>query len=149
MKITIIADDNTVGIDGVFEDVTFTGDPNIHAIQWDTVAQVGEVEFKDRNEVITDFSPYQHFIGDHGAAKAARELAEIAATQQVKDDLEALNIANAIAAEAALTQEERRELAYPTTTDQLKALYEARQGNPVPLAAIDSAINSVDVQFPL
>jgi len=134
-KITVIADDNVVGIDGEFETVAFTGNPNIHAIQWDDVALTGEIEFKNQaNEIITDFAPYQHFVGDHGASKAARIQVEIAAGE---------------AAEAALTQQERRDAEYPSIEAQLAALHYARNGDPVPLTAIDTAMDVIDAKFPL
>lgn len=47
MKITIIKDDSQVGVDGLFRDVDLSSlDSTIHAVQYDTVAQVGHVEFK-------------------------------------------------------------------------------------------------------
>lgn len=40
-------------------------DPNIHAIQW--YGDHGEVEYNDRNEEITDFSPFNQLLLDRDA----------------------------------------------------------------------------------
>ena len=69
MRVTIIADDGKVGVDGVFRVVDLsTLDANIHAVQWDGAA--GHVEFKDgeSNEAIDDLSPFQSFIDAWAAA---------------------------------------------------------------------------------
>lgn len=69
MRVTIIADDGKVGVDGVFRAVDLsTLDPNIHAVQWDGAA--GHVEHKDRSPArkITDISAFQSFIDAWTAA---------------------------------------------------------------------------------
>lgn len=69
MRVTIIADDGKVGVDGVFRTVDLsTLDPNIHAVQWDGAA--GHIEFKDRSpeQRIADISPFQSFIDAWTAA---------------------------------------------------------------------------------
>ena len=69
MRVTIIADDGKVGVDGVFRAVDLsTLDANIHAVQWDGAA--GEIEFKDRSpeQRIADISPFQPFIDAWNAA---------------------------------------------------------------------------------
>lgn len=67
MRATIISDDSTVGVDGVFHVVDCSTLPaDVHAVQWYETA--GEVEYKSvggvkpPNEAITDFSPYQPLI---------------------------------------------------------------------------------------
>ena len=42
------------------------------------------------------------------------------------------------------TLQDRRWVLYPTIQDQLDALYQARQGNPAPLAAIDAQITATN-----
>jgi len=81
MKVTIVADDNSVGIDGEFFSPLDLSqlDPSIHAIQW--YGEYGEVEYKTRfengalvkpvNVVITDAAPYQFAIDAWNAAKDA------------------------------------------------------------------------------
>ena len=73
MRVTIFKEDTTVSKDGVghdIENVMSDLPTNIHCVQWyDTV---GEIEYIDetklpvinhiRNEVITDFSPYQKYV---------------------------------------------------------------------------------------
>ena len=62
-KITIIADDGVVGVDGVFRSVDLTGlDPDIHAVQWDGAA--GEIEYRDGRppEVMNDLASFQSFV---------------------------------------------------------------------------------------
>lgn len=67
MKLTIISDDKTVIIDGVYKYLeNLVIDANIHAVQWyDTW---GEIEYrstrdgKPQNEVIEDISPFQNII---------------------------------------------------------------------------------------
>ncbi len=133
--IAIIADDNLVGIDGEFEEVTFTGNPNIHAIHWDTVALTGEVEFKNRpNQAITNFNPYQHFLGDHGNSRAAR------LQKDIDDTADGF---------AAATPQQRRDVEYPSIENQLSAMHYARGGDPAPLAAIDAEMDIVDARYPL
>ena len=69
MRVTIIANDGKVGVDGVFRAVDLsTLDPNIHAVQWDGV--VGHIEFKDRSpeQRIADISAFQSFIDAWTAA---------------------------------------------------------------------------------
>lgn len=65
MRVTIIADDSKVGVDGEFRVVDLTGlDRTIHAVQWDSVLGKGDVEYRKprRNKKITDFSPYQVLV---------------------------------------------------------------------------------------
>ena len=85
MRLTIVADDGAVGVDGEF----FSGldlsalDPTIHAVQW--YGEYGEVEFKTRfeygasvkpaNEAITDVTPYQFAVSVWQAAKDAQAAA--------------------------------------------------------------------------
>ena len=69
MRVTIIADDGKVGVDGVFRAVDLsTLDPNIHAVQWDGAS--GHIEFKDRSleQRIADISAFQPFIDAWTAA---------------------------------------------------------------------------------
>ena len=84
MRLTIIADDRNVGVDGEFYlDIDLTGlDPTIHAVQW--YGEYGEVEYKPRfengaivkpaNLLITDVTQYQ-FAVDAWAAKKTLVLA--------------------------------------------------------------------------
>ncbi len=63
MRVTIIADDGVVGVDGEFRSIGLGAlDPNIHAVQWDGAA--GEIEWNNprRNEAISDFAPFQSFV---------------------------------------------------------------------------------------
>ncbi len=69
MRVTIIADDGKVGVDGVFRSVDLsTLDPNIHAVQWDGAS--GHIEFRDRSpeQQITSISAFQTFIDAWTAA---------------------------------------------------------------------------------
>lgn len=69
MRVSIIADDGKVGVDGVFRAVDLAAlDPNIHAVQWDGAK--GHVEYKGRSPetVLTDISPYQSFVDAWAAA---------------------------------------------------------------------------------
>lgn len=79
MRVTIVADDGLVGVDGVFRAVDLsTLDGNIHAVQWDGGA--GHIEHKDRSpaQKITDFSAFRSFIDAWtAAAPPPRTLAEI------------------------------------------------------------------------
>jgi hypothetical protein len=69
MRVTIIAEDNRVNVEGQSETVDLsTLDEDIHVIQW--YGNVGEIEYKydyvaggkKPNDRITDFSPYQKFV---------------------------------------------------------------------------------------
>ena len=69
MRVTIIADDGLVGVDGVFRSVDLsTLDGNIHAVQWDGAS--GHVEHKDRSRSLklADISAFQSFIDAWTAA---------------------------------------------------------------------------------
>jgi hypothetical protein len=90
MRLTIIADDNTVGIDGsFFSDIALPQlDPAIHALQW--YGEYGEIEFKTvflngvftkpQNQLITDIAPFQFAVDAWNAMKA--EAAKVAAAEQ-------------------------------------------------------------------
>lgn len=70
MKITVIQADGMVGVDGVFREVDLSQlDESIHAIQFDTVAGKGHVEFdmdaqgkKPANQDLTSFADYQWVV---------------------------------------------------------------------------------------
>lgn len=71
MRVTIIADDNAVYVDGEAITVDLTGiDPDIHAVQFDADAGIGEIEYKYHfventkrpNERFTDFSRFRVFV---------------------------------------------------------------------------------------
>ena len=80
MRLTIIADDSSVGIDNEFIDPIDISelDSSIHAIQW--YGEYGEVEYKTKfengaivkpqNLFITDITPYQFAIDVWNEAKA-------------------------------------------------------------------------------
>lgn len=79
MRLTIIADDKRVGVNGeFFEPVDLSRlDPAIHAVQW--YGNFGEVEYKQQlqngalvkpaNAVITSIAPYQFAVDVWKAAK--------------------------------------------------------------------------------
>lgn len=80
MRLTIIADDGAVGIDGEFFSQLDLSqlDAGIHAVQW--YGEYGEVEYKTRlengafakpaNVLITDATPYQFAVDAWNTAKA-------------------------------------------------------------------------------
>jgi hypothetical protein len=81
MKLTIVADDKCVGIEGEYLaplDLSQL-DSAIHAVQW--YGEYGEIEFKTvfkngvltkpKNQIITDVSPFQFAVDAWNAAKAA------------------------------------------------------------------------------
>lgn len=90
MRLTIVADDGAVGVDGEFIpglDLSQL-DASIHAVQWN--GEYGEVEYKTRfengvlvkpaNMLITDITPYQFAVDAWAVAKeAARVAAELEA----------------------------------------------------------------------
>jgi hypothetical protein len=78
MRVVIIAEDSRVSVEGQSETVDLsTLDQDIGVVQW--YGSVGEVEYKydpiadtkKMNDRITDFTPYQKFVGAWTAAKAA------------------------------------------------------------------------------
>jgi len=91
MRLTIVADDGAVGIDGeFFSELDLSAlDPAIHAVQW--YGEYGEVEFKTRfengafvkpaNEAITDAAPYQFAVDAWNAAKTASGDGKIPVTE--------------------------------------------------------------------
>ena len=79
MRVTIIADDNHVYVEGHAQLVDLTGlDEDIHAVQW--YGTVGEIEFKYHeientrapNQRFDDFSPFQVFV-DRWMIEAQKE----------------------------------------------------------------------------
>jgi hypothetical protein len=80
MRVTIVADDSKVVVEGMPECVDLSSlEEDVHAVQW--YGTVGEVEFKQDyinntrapNERITDFTPYQKFV-DLWTVEAKKEL---------------------------------------------------------------------------
>lgn len=81
MKLTIVADDGAVGVDGEFFAPLELPqlDSTIHAVQW--YGEYGEVEYKTRlengaivkpaNKLITDVTPFQFAIDAWNIAKRA------------------------------------------------------------------------------
>lgn len=102
MKITIIPSDEIVIIDRVGRRINMSGiDPQIHAVQFDTVKGSGEVEFKldldprPNNERITDIIPFQVFLDRWTAAApqppappTPEELAEIARRESLRSAID-------------------------------------------------------------
>ena len=69
-RITVINNDNgTIDImmdgENIADIPSDNLDPNIHAIQW--YGDHGEIEYNDRNEEITDFSPFNQLLLDRDA----------------------------------------------------------------------------------
>lgn len=66
MQVTVIVEDQFVGVDGEFRTVDLSElDPTIRIIQWKDAK--GEIEFVDeslKNEKITNFAPYQWIVDD-------------------------------------------------------------------------------------
>jgi hypothetical protein len=80
MRVTIIASENRVNVEGQSETVDLsTFDEEINVVQW--YGSVGEVEYKTdytnntrkHNDTITDFAPYQKFV-DMWTVEAKKEL---------------------------------------------------------------------------
>ena len=80
MRLTIVADDSAVGVDGEFLSPLNLSqlDASIHAVQW--YGEYGEVEYKTQlgngalvkpaNRLITDVTPYRFAVDAWNAAKA-------------------------------------------------------------------------------
>ena len=111
MRITIIVDDKSMGVDGVFAspvDLSMLN-PEIHAIQWH--GEYGEIEFKTKaedgnlvkpaNERLTSIEPYLFLLPAWEVAKVNFEAEQAAAVQKMRDDAVA-----AAAAEAAAFNEQ-------------------------------------------
>jgi hypothetical protein len=68
MRVTFVANDNLVVVDGVGRPIDLSGlDPAIRIVQWDSDTNRGWLEFKPQNpprynEDITDFAPYQQYF---------------------------------------------------------------------------------------
>ena len=89
MKLTIVADDQCVGVNSEFFSALNLSqlDPTIHAVQW--YGEYGEVEYKTRfengaivkpaNVLIKDVTPYQFAVDAWNAAKAATAQAQVEA----------------------------------------------------------------------
>lgn len=87
-RLTIVKEDNIVGIDGVFYNVDCTSLPsNFHALQWYADYNQGEIEWNDRpkppNTVITDLGSYSAYIQKWNDAKIANDAAMAALELQL------------------------------------------------------------------
>lgn len=135
MKVTIIPADRVVGIDGDWEQFDYSIAENIHAVQWDSDAEAGHVEYNDGtpNEKIDDFSAFADLIPAHAQAKLNNAAAREAARQQAIE---------------AMDYRQRRRMEYPSVEDQLEALHDARNGDSSKLAAIDAQIVSIKARYP-
>jgi hypothetical protein len=83
MRLTIVADDQCVGVEGEYLSPTDLSqlDPTIHAVQW--YGEHGEIEYKTRfengalvkpaNVLITDLTPFQFAIDAWNVAKYPKE----------------------------------------------------------------------------
>ena len=84
-KVTLIASDNVMSVEGV--PMTFdAGLPsNVWAIQWDMSTKKGEIEYNDNtpNEVITEFPEYDDYKKKYDKA-AAKEAAFYQAIEDAK-----------------------------------------------------------------
>jgi hypothetical protein len=81
MRLTIIKDDSTVIIDGVYYEVDVSALPSgLHALQWYETR--GEIEWKDengkmtRNEEISSITDYQWIIDAWNVKKEEYELSK-------------------------------------------------------------------------
>jgi hypothetical protein len=95
MKLTIVAGDQSVGVDGEFFATIDLSqlDPAIHAVQWD--GEYGEIEFKTvftngaltkpHNQLITDITPFQFAVDAWNAKKAEIEAMQISEVIPVTD----------------------------------------------------------------
>lgn len=81
-RLTIIKDDNAVGIDGVFYQIDCSKlPPNFHALQWNGI--VGEIEWtgspKPQNTTIENINDYLGYVTEwnkrDAEARAAQEQA--------------------------------------------------------------------------
>lgn len=94
MRLTIIADDNLVIVDGrpLRVDLSFLH-PAIHAVQW--YGEAGEVEFKTidgaraPNEVIKDVTPFQRAADLHAQALVEAE-ADMTSAQVIPNVVSAI-----------------------------------------------------------
>lgn len=78
-RVTIVKDDNTVGIDGVFLPVDCSGLPeNFHALQWYEDKGYGEEEWDGNprpvNTIISNIDKYQAFIDAWNKIKEVYDL---------------------------------------------------------------------------
>jgi len=104
MRLTIIADNNCVGVDGeYFASLDLSQlDPSIHAVQW--YGEYGEVEYKTcfeggvlvkpANLLITDITPYQ-FAVEAWSVEKTKVLAEREAAMAAFTEKQAQNGLNA------------------------------------------------------
>ena len=64
-RVTIIPSDNLVMVDKKPLWFSYTVEPVFHALQW--YSDHGEIEWGDRNEDISDFTPYQYLVDEYNA----------------------------------------------------------------------------------
>lgn len=86
MKLTVIADDDVIIVDGVPAYAPAPIDPGIHAIQWD--GDRGEIEFRDDrgNQEFTDESFIAPFVAAHRAAVEQAAIEEAAAEEAEEEE---------------------------------------------------------------
>lgn len=126
-KISIVADDTCVTVDGVGKTFELGGFPSdVHAVHFDTVTSSGHVEYKDiskDNEEITSFSDYQTYVDVWNTEKTVEEkqqeeYAKTEAEELAKQEQEeAERIAN-------MTYVDRREFLYSAMGNQFEMIYD-------------------------
>jgi hypothetical protein len=81
MRVTIIADDAAVYVDGVARwPIDLTGlSSDIHAVQWYDTYGVVEFRSGQPNAMISDLAPYQAFVDRHAAVQAVPQSASATA----------------------------------------------------------------------
>lgn len=77
-RMTIVKDDNLVGIDGIFFRIDCSELPeNFHALQWNNTTSTGEIEWngspRPMNTIITSIAEYSNLVEAWTEAKAAAE----------------------------------------------------------------------------
>lgn len=85
-KLTVVAVDNTIILDGEPLVFPFAISSDIHAIQWDGAKNRGEIEYKDvtrGNEAITDSAAIQIFIDAHIAEKERLQVEIVAEESKI------------------------------------------------------------------
>jgi hypothetical protein len=142
-KISIVADDTCVTVDGVGKVFALDNFPaDVHAVHYDTLTSTGQVEYKDiskDNEDITSLSDYQAYVDVWNATQTVEENAE---------EIQEAEIAARTAEEDAKwenrTWVQKRQDQYAKMGNQFEMMYDdAKNGTTVWIDSIEAVKTAV------
>jgi hypothetical protein len=141
-KISIVADDTCVTVDGVGKVFAMDNFPaDVHAVHYDTLTSSGHVEYKDiftQNEDITSLSDYQAYVDVWNATKTFEEIENDEYEAMMKEHNDKID-KEVRERHEAMTYVEKREELYVAMGNQYEMMYDdAKNGTTIWQDSIDA-----------